>query len=159
VIETSGSKTGRAQRVVANTRRAKQRVQASLFEGIWERMLETEMVDRSVSLAGKAFTSFIPLIITVAAFLPAHLRTNILTAMADRFGLTHQANTLINQACASPDQVRRGAGPIRLVLTPFFASSFTTALERMYLRAWRRPSGGPLGPYLRRFVWLVAILT
>ena len=117
------------------------------------------MVDRSVSLAGKAFTSFFPLIITVAAFLPARLRIDILTAMADRFSLTHQANTLISQAFASSDQVRRGAGLIGVVLTLFIASSFTTALERMYLRAWRRPSGGPLGPYLRGSVWLVAILT
>ena len=37
---------------------------------IWERLLEIEFVDRSVALAAKAFVSFFPLVIVVAAFVP-----------------------------------------------------------------------------------------
>ena len=37
---------------------------------VWERMLEIEFLDRSVALAGKAFVSFFPLVIVVAAFVP-----------------------------------------------------------------------------------------
>jgi len=38
-------------------------------------MLEIEFVDRSVALAGKAFVSFFPLVIVVAAFVPERIRS------------------------------------------------------------------------------------
>ena len=40
-------------------------------------MLEIEFVDRSIALAGKAFVSFFPLVIVVAAFVPDRIRTSI----------------------------------------------------------------------------------
>ena len=43
-----------------------------------------------------------------------------------------------------------------LVLTIFFATSFTTALQRVYLRAWRRPPGNTTGEYVRGPVWFLA---
>ena len=84
------------------------RLQRLLLWRAWERMLEIEFVDRSVALAGKAFVSFFPLVIVVAAF-------------------------------ASSDDVRKATGLLGLVLAILFASSFTTALQRVYLHAWRRP--------------------
>ena len=42
-------------------------------------MLEIEFVDRSVALAGKAFVSFFPLVIVVAAFVPQSIRSSIFT--------------------------------------------------------------------------------
>ena len=138
-----------------------ERARRSLFGTVWERMLETEIIDRSVGLAGKAFTSFFPLVITVAAFLPAHSRMAIVTGLADRFGITGHAYDTVKQAFASPREIRSGAGFIGLVLTLFFASSFTTALERIYLRAWRRPAGSPLswlGPYVRGGTWVTAFI-
>ena len=45
-----------------------------------------------------------------------------------------------------------------LILTFFFASSFTTALQRAYLRAWRRPRDLKVGSYTRGLAWLVALL-
>ena len=42
-------------------------VQRTLVWRVWERMLEIEFVDRSVALAGKAFVSFFPLVIVLAA--------------------------------------------------------------------------------------------
>ena len=46
------------------------RLERLLVWRVWERMLEIEFVDRSVALAGKAFVSFFPLVIVVAAFVP-----------------------------------------------------------------------------------------
>ncbi len=40
----------------------------------------------------------------------------------------------------------------------FFASSFTTALQRVYLRAWRRPPGKKVGEYTRGPAWLLAVV-
>ena len=41
----------------------------TLLWKVWDRMLETEFIDRSIALAGKAFISFFPLIIVVAALI------------------------------------------------------------------------------------------
>ena len=55
------------------------RLERLLLWRVWERMLEIEFVDRSVALAGKAFVSFFPLVIVVAAFVPESIRSSILT--------------------------------------------------------------------------------
>ena len=50
------------------------RAERTLLWQVWNRMLEIEFVDRSVALAGKAFVSFFPLVIVVAAFMPPSVR-------------------------------------------------------------------------------------
>ena len=44
-------------------------------------MLEVEFIDRSVALAGKAFVSFFPLVIVVAAFMPDGVRSSLVTSV------------------------------------------------------------------------------
>ena len=129
----------------------------TLLWKIWDRMLETEFIDRSIALAGKAFISFFPLIIVVVAFVPAHIRTSILTTVIHRLGIAGPAQATVRQAFASAQDIRRATGLLGLVLAFFYASSFTTALHRAYLRAWRRPPGKPVGTYLRGAAWVVAI--
>jgi len=124
---------------------------------VWERMLETEFVDRSVALAGKAFVSLFPLVIVVAAFMPPHLRSSILTTLTARLGVRGQALQMAKAAFASSDDVRRATGLLGLVLTFFYATSFTTALQRVYLRAWRRPFARA-GAYTRGPAWMVGLL-
>ena len=115
------------------------RLERLLLWRVWERMLEIEFVDRSVALAGKAFVSFFPLVIVVAAFAPERVRSSIITTVTARLGMRGDALTLAREAFASSDDVRRATGLLGLVLTIFYAGSFTTALQRVYLRAWRRP--------------------
>jgi hypothetical protein len=109
-------------------------VQDRLVWRIWERMLEIEFVDRSVALAGKAFVSFFPLVIVVAAFMPAGVRSSIFTTLTHRLGLHGQALHTTKQAFAGSDDIRKATGVVGLVLTLFYATSFTTALQRVYLR-------------------------
>jgi membrane protein len=132
--------------------------QRTLVWKVWERMLETEFVDRSVALAGKAFVSFFPLVIVVAAFMPSSIRTSIFTTLTHRLGIHGQALTNAKQAFASANDIRKAKGVLGLVLTFFFASSFTTALQRVYLRAWRRAPGAKVGTYTRGPLWLAAVL-
>ena len=134
------------------------RAQRMLLWRVWERLLEIEFVDRSVALAGKAFVSFFPLVIVVAAFCPSSVRTSIFTTLTARLGVRGEALTTAREAFASADDVRRATGLLGLVLTIFFASSFTTAVQRVYLRAWRRPSGGKVGAYTRGPAWLIVVL-
>jgi hypothetical protein len=73
---------------------------------MWERMLEIEFVDRSVALAGKAFVSFFPLVIVVAAFLPSSVRSAIFATLTRRIGLHGEALHTTRQAFAGSDDVR-----------------------------------------------------
>jgi membrane protein len=125
---------------------------------VWERMLEVEFVDRSVALAGKAFVSFFPLVVVVAAFLPESMRSSIISTVTVRLGLSGEALTITREAFASADDLRQATGLLGLVLTIFFASSFTTALQRCFFRAWRRPRHGGFGHYWRGIVCLLVVL-
>jgi membrane protein len=138
--------------------RARAWVERTLVWRVWRRMLEIEFVDRSVALAGKAFVSFFPLVIVVAAFMPAGVRTSIFSTLTHRLGVHGAALRSARGAFATADDVRRATGFLGLVLAVFYATSFTTALQRIYLRAWRRPQGGATGAYTRGPAWLVAMV-
>ena len=124
-----------------------ERAQRTLLWQVWDRMLEIEFVDRSVALAGKAFVSFFPLVIVVASFVPERTRRSITNTLTHRLGIRGEALTEAKQAFASSDDVRKATGILGLVLMVFFATSFTTALQRVYLRAWRRQAGKKAGEY------------
>ena len=134
------------------------RLERLLLWRVWERLLEIEFIDRSIALAGKAFVSFFPLVIVVAAFVPEGVRESIVTTLADRLGLADESLTATQAAFASSDDIREATGVFGLILTTFFATSFVTALQRVYLRAWRRPPAPRGGKYWRGAVWLVAQL-
>jgi membrane protein len=121
-------------------------------------MLETEFVDRSVALAAKAFVSFFPVVIVVAALAPPGIRSSILTTITSRFGLTGPALATARTAFASSNDVRRATGVVGLIFTVFYATSFFPALQRVYLRAWRRPPSGNIMNYVRGPVWMLAVL-
>jgi len=133
-------------------------LERTLVWNVWERMLEIEFIDRSVALAGKAFVSFFPLVIVVAAFLPEGMRSSIIDAITLRFGLSGEALTVAREAFASSDDLRRATGLLGLLMTIFFASSFTTALQRVYFHTWRRPRRGGISRYWRGAVCLLAVL-
>jgi membrane protein len=156
--------TGRTSRHAVETARGRVRVirgwaEQTLLWKVWDRMLETEFIDRSIALAGKAFISFFPLIIVVAAFTSSRLRMSIFTTMTHRLGITGASLATVRQAFASAEDIRRATGLLGLILAIFYASSFTTALRRAYLRAWRRPPGGKAaGNYVRGVAWVAAFL-
>jgi membrane protein len=134
------------------------RLERLLLWRVWERMLEIEFVDRSVAIAGKAFVSFFPLVIVVAAFVPERVRSSIVTTLTTRLGIQGHALVITKEAFASADDVKKATGLLGLALTIFFATSFTTALQRVYVRAWRRPPGGGAGAYWRGATWLLVVL-
>jgi membrane protein len=135
------------------------RLERLLLWRVWERMLEIEFVDRSIALAGKAFVSFFPLVIVVAAFVPERIRSSILTSVTARLGLRGDALVLAREAFASSDDIRKATGLLGLALTIFFATSFTTALQRVYVHAWRRPPrAAGVSAYWRGVVWLLVVL-
>jgi membrane protein len=137
---------------------ARTRLERLLLWRAWERMLEIEFVDRSVALAGKAFVSFFPLVIVVAAFASERARSSIITLVTFRLGMRGDALTLARESFASSDDIRKATGLLGLVLALLFATSFTTALQRVYLHAWRRPPPAGAGAYWRGVTWLLVML-
>jgi membrane protein len=153
-----GSSKGRLAGARERLDPVRDRAQRTLLWQVWERMLEIEFVDRSVALAGKAFVSFFPLVIVVAAFMPPGIRASIFTTLTHRLGMAGAALATAKQAFTSTKDIRRATGILGLVFTFFFAGSFTTAIQRVYLRAWRRAPGGKVGEYTRGPAWLAAVL-
>jgi membrane protein len=155
VTESSPGVVARVRQLVEQVRGV---VQHTFLWRIWERMLETEFVDRSIALAGKAFVSFFPLVIVVAAFVPARSRAAIFATMTSKLGISGESLNLVQGALNSSEDVKRATGILGLVTTVFFATSFTTAIQRVYLRAWRRPPGLKVAAYTRGLLWLLAML-
>jgi len=125
---------------------------------VWERMLEIEFVDRSVALAAKAFVSFFPVVIVVAAFMPHGIRMSIFTTVTTRLGVHGKSLATAKQAFATSNSVRRATGVLGLIFTAFYANSFYTALQRVYLRAWRRPPGAGVANHARGLLWMAVLL-
>ena len=125
---------------------------------IWERLLENEFVDRSVALGAKAFISFFPFIIVVAAFTGPRVRRSITSTIASRFGLHGASLSTVKQALASSGDIRRATGILGLIFLIFYATSFTTALQRLFLKAWRRPPNKKITNHLRGPAWLGAVI-
>jgi membrane protein len=152
----------RATHLVARGREVSSRAQGwaerTIFWRIWERLLENEFVDRSVALASKAFVSFFPTIIVVGSFAPHSIRESMFNAIRDHAGVKGAGATTFKEAFRSADDVRRATGILGLLFTFFFISSFTTALSRVYVKAWRRPKIGRVSGYALGATWLVGVV-
>jgi membrane protein len=130
----------------------------TIFWRVWERLLENEFIDRSVALASKAFVSFFPTLIVFAAFAPHSIRQSIYTAITRHTGVRGGSLNTFKGAFASSDDVRRATGVFGLLFTFFYINSFTTALSRVYVRAWRRPKIGRVSGYVLGLTWLVGVV-
>jgi membrane protein len=153
---TTGSRSAHARSIA---RGFALRLEATPIGVLWSRLLEVEFVDRSVALAAKLFVSFFPLLIVVAAIttsVPVH--DAIVVAVMDRLGVSGAALDMVRQAFASPEATRASTGILGVLLAVAYAVSFTTALQRAHLRAWRRPPGGGVRNKGRGALWVAGVL-
>lgn len=133
-------------------------MERTIFWHVWERLLENEFIDRSVALGAKAFVSFFPAIIVVASFAPPSVRSSIADTITHRAGLTSNGLTIFHEAFATSESVKRATGVLGLLFTFFYVNSFTSALQRVYLRAWRRPRSGRVSGYALGAIWLAGFV-
>src|SRR5215813_5583692 len=110
-------RVGQVMRLIAAVRAWAER---TIFWRVWERMLENEFVDRGVALAAKAFVSFFPAIIVVAAFAPPAVRQAIGATLAHRSGLSGPSLKTFQTAFGTSDSVRRATGVLGLVFTVYY---------------------------------------
>lgn len=140
------------------TQRFAERLEPTPIGRFWSRLLEVEFIDRAVALAAKLLVSLFPLLVVVVALSPAGVREAIFETMVSRFGIEGGAVNLVRQAFAAPAETRTSTGIVGVTITVFYATSFTTALQRTYLRAWRRPPGGGLGNKRRGAAWVGGVV-
>ncbi|MFN8036358.1 MAG: hypothetical protein U0V73_10525 [Acidimicrobiia bacterium] len=154
--------TSTVKTLVATIRRwiaaVQQWVERTIFWRVWERLLENEFIDRSVALGAKAFVSFFPALIVVAAFMPASVRASIFTTVTHRAGLTGEGLKTVRTALKSSNDIKRATGLLGLLFMFFYVNSFTTALARVYTKAWRRPARGRVSGYAVGAVWLAGFV-
>ena len=137
---------------------ASQRLELTPIGVLWSRLLEVEFVDRSVALAAKLFVSFFPLLIVAAAVARAGVHQAIVAVVMDRLGVSGEALDMVQHAFASPEATKAATGILGVLLALAYAVSFTTALQRVYLRAWRRPPGGGVRNKGRGALWVGGML-
>jgi membrane protein len=111
-------------------------------------------VDRALALASKLFIAVLPLSILSTSLVSGRAFSD---QIVERFGLSGAGASAARALFAAPAQVQAGVGLLGVLILTSSALSFTRALERTYLDAWRL---SPLrGTALRnRLEWLAAFI-
>ncbi len=137
-----------------------ERIKPTLLWRIWERMLENEFMERSIALATKGFISLFPLLVIIASISPPRIREAMFRSLTHRFGIQGETLDLVKGAFLSTSKVWDATGLLGLILVLYFATSFTSTLHRMYLKAWRLPRAKGKGNnrQLRGLAWLAAVV-
>lgn len=118
------------------------------------RFLELEGFDRAMALAGQAFAALLPLLIVVGAVTPVAGK-DLATELVDRFDLSGQSAEALQSYVNQPAAVQDSVSIAGAVLLVFSALSFTRAMQRLYVRAWRLPKLGVAGNAWG-LLWLLA---
>jgi membrane protein len=104
---------------------------------------EIEPFDRAMTLAAQTFTSVFPLIITVAALLPAGSQS-LSDRVSDGLGLSDSSRAVLELVLPVQPQTRGAFGVLGVVIVVFSATSLSRALARMYAKVWQVPPSGGL---------------
>ena len=116
----------------------------------FSRFVELDGFDRAMALAGQAFAALLPLLIVVGSVSPAH-DDSLADSLIERFDLSGSAAEPLRAAVAQPPHAGiSGLGVILLVIS---ALSFTRAMQRLYIRAWRLDKLGLRANYWG-LIWL-----
>src|SRR5215218_2602092 len=116
--------------------------QAGLPGRILGRLIEVNFLDRTVILAGQAFSALLPLIIVVNTVSPHPGGDTPAATLARRVGLGTKDVSSLQAAAASPSSARTSIGVLGVILAVLTATSFARALQRSYELAWRLPRAG-----------------
>jgi membrane protein len=104
---------------------------------------DIEPFDRAMTLAAQTFTSVFPLIITVAALLPAGSQS-LSDRVSDGLGLSDSSRAVLELVLPAQPQTRGAFGVLGVVIVVFSATSLSRALARMYAKVWQVPPSGGL---------------
>jgi membrane protein len=118
------------------------------------RFLAIEGAQQAAVLAAQAFTSLIPLMVVAAAFSPGS--TDLADRIVERFGLEGDSADSVHQLFASAGETESAVTWISIVILVLSALSFTRAIQRVFQRAYDRPSEG-LRDQQRGLTWVLCL--
>jgi membrane protein len=124
-----------------------QLARAGLPGRILGRLIDVNFLERTVILAGQAFSAILPLIMVVSTVSPHPGGDSPAAALARRLGLGPRDVASLQSAIAPPPSARASIGVLGVVLALLTATSFARALQRSYELAWQLPPAG------RRAAW------
>jgi membrane protein len=118
------------------------------------RFVELEGFDRAMALAGQAFAALLPLLIVFGTVAQGSSE-EVADDLIERFDVSGDAAETLRAALSQPPE--SGVGGLGAVLLVISALSFTRAMQRLYVRAWRLE---PLGVHgnLWGLAWLAAFV-
>jgi membrane protein len=138
-VDQSNSRMAQLKRRVEP---AVRQARAGLPGRILGRLIEVNFLDRTVILAGQAFSALLPLIIVVNTVSPHPGGDTPAAALARRVGLDTKDVSSLQAAAAPPSSARASIGLLGVILALLTATSFARALQRSYELAWRLPPAG-----------------
>ena len=149
----------RARDVVSRVIELVQRVLATvpLVRTIVRGLVRIELIDRSMAIAAQAMLALVPMLVVLAAFLPAELTSLAIDRFRELTGMGGTGQKVV-ESSVDPDQVRAQVGAIGLLITLFSATSFARAVQRMYEKIWEQPHIGGMVGIRRSSLWLVGWL-
>ena len=116
-----------------------ERVADSVLGRLWARLVEMEFIDRAVALAAKAFVALFPLLLAVSALAPPAVSQGLREGVRERLSLSGTSADAVSESLVTAEAFRSATGFFGLLLLVFYATTFATALQRVFLRTWRRP--------------------
>jgi membrane protein len=123
----------------------------------FHRLIEFEVIDRSIVLASQAFTAGIPFMIVVGSIGPRGEGLDIASRVIRRFELHGSSADTVRTLFLPPTDVRATITWVGVVVLLFAVSSFTRTVQRLYERAWGLERAGMRGAW-RGLVWLVGFV-
>jgi membrane protein len=118
------------------------------------RFVELEGFDRAMALAGQIFAALLPLLIVYTSFSPGGGR-DLSDSLIDRLHLTGIAASTLEASVKQPAELEDSINLAGVLILIVSALSFTRAMQRLYVRAWRLPKPG-LGSNGWGLLWLCA---
>lgn len=150
--------SARVDQAVAFGEKVMDWVRPTLIWRTWERMIAVAFIDRSVALAAKAFVSLFPLLIMIAGLVPVRARNALVTSLVDRFGLQGQSVQLVKGAFGDANHLYKSTNVVGALLVFFFATSFTSTLQRMLSACWEVPRVKVAQRYVRGLAWVSGVV-
>lgn len=140
-------------------RRARTLLEKSLLGRWLEHLLELQFVDRSVALAAKGLLALLPALVTVTQVAPEQVGRSLAQTVERRMGLSGVSLDLVQSGLTTSEPAAGvSTGLVTGLLTLFYATTFTSALRRLYLRAWRRPPMPDRWAHVKGLAWLGAVI-
>jgi membrane protein len=95
-----------------------------------------EVVDRSLAIGAQGLLGLLPFLVVLASLVPAGLGSRIVGQLGGAMGLSSESEAALRLLTVDNGQAELSAGVVGLLITIVSATSFSRALQRMYVKVF-----------------------